>query len=68
MTLGAMDAAARETFDRLCGAVGRRGRGLTLRDLAAARALAVEVTGGDPDPSKVREFARRLDLDPEALP
>jgi hypothetical protein len=61
------DARVMETFDRACRLRGAQGRGLSLRDLAAAHALARELASDAPDSGKIGDHAHALGLDPAAL-
>ena len=50
-------------FDELCTLVGARGRGLTMRDLAHALALARELESPERDRGKIGDHAHALGLD-----
>jgi hypothetical protein len=52
------------TFDELCAAVARQGRGLSLKAIGTADALARELAKDAPDAERVAWMARRLGLDP----
>ena len=67
MTLVSMSPQASERFDRLCKVVGAKGKGITLHQLGAARALALELEAGDPDPEKVELYRKRLGIEPEEV-
>jgi hypothetical protein len=63
MSLTLDDAAVMARFDELCRLRGAQGHGLSLRDLAAAHALARELAGDEPDEGKVADHASALGLD-----
>ena len=65
MTLVSMSPQATERFDRLCKAVARKGSGITLHQLGAARALALEMEAECPDPEKVELYRKRLGIEAE---
>lgn len=52
-------------FDRACAAVTSEGSGITLAQLGTAMALAEAWVADQHD--RVREHAKRLGIDPEAL-
>ena len=56
------DPAVTEEFDRLCKAVARQGRGLSLGQLGDCHALARELCAPDPDPDHIAFLRRRLAL------
>ena len=62
MTARFGDPAVSEEFDRLCRAVDRQGRGLSLVQLGDAHGLARELCSPDPDPDHVAFLRRRLGL------
>jgi hypothetical protein len=61
------DPRVMETFDRACRLRGAQGHGLTLRDLAAAHALARELTSDEPDAGKIGDHCFALAIDPADL-
>lgn len=67
MSLIADSPAVLARFDRVCSLLTARNRGITMRELGAAHALARELQAEAPDPDRVVDFAAALDLDPEEL-
>lgn len=65
MSLGTMDEAEYDTFNRICASVSSRGKGLRLTDLTAAAGLALALEDGDQEKAQI--FADRLDLEPGTL-
>lgn len=65
MTLGLMDRATTDRFNRLCRRVAgaTTGRGVTLNEIGDAAALARELEKDEPDPERVDLFRHRLGLD-----
>lgn len=61
----ASDPAMLACFDRVCTLIAARGKGLTLRELSAASALARAWVAGNQE--RVEEFAAELKLDAGAL-
>jgi hypothetical protein len=65
LTLDSPEVTAR--FDAICKLRGAQGRGLSLPDLAAAHALAVELEAPSPDEGRIADHAYALGLDVNAL-
>ena len=62
MSLGMMSGPALDRFNAICKDVGARGRGLSLKEIADAAALAEEEARGAPDPERLAMLRERLEL------
>ena len=63
MGLATMNVSAMSRFDAICKTVAARGRGLTMKQIGDASALAQELERADPDPERVEFLRDRLGLD-----
>ena len=61
-----MDAQAMAKFYSLCKTVAARGKGLTMKQIGDASALAREQAQADPDMERVELLRGRLGLDAKA--
>ena len=62
-----MNGQAMARFDRICKTVAARGRGLTMRQIGDASALAGELAKADPDTDRVELLQDRLGLEAAEL-
>ena len=67
MSLATMNVSAMAAFDTICKTVAARGRGLSMRQIGDAAALAQELERADPDMERVELLRDRLGLDEKAV-
>jgi hypothetical protein len=67
MSLTLDDPRVMATFDAICRLRGAQGHGLSLRDLAAAHALARELEADEPDEGRVGDHCHALGLHPREV-
>ena len=58
-----MNVSAMAAFDTICKTVAARGRGLSMRQIGDAAALAQELERADPDMGRVEVLQGRLRLE-----